>query len=310
MNQLLAMRAFVRVVETGSFSRAADHLDLPRSTVSKLLADLERHLNVRLIHRTTRAVRPTADGLEYFEHASRLISELDAVDRALRGDTLKPSGHLRIDAPSSFATTLLIPALADFHREYPDITVAVGVSDRTLNLVGEGVDCAIRGGELGDVGLIARRIADLPYVTCATPAYLRRHGVPETPEDILQHHCTIGYFYASTARPEGFVLQQGEVRHVVERAAFTTNDGNGLSSLILTGLGIGQHLRHALQPFLDTGELQEVLPAWTRPPLPMHLVYPPHRHQSPRLVAFIEWLMRRFGDAPSGKVQRSGTLVS
>jgi DNA-binding transcriptional LysR family regulator len=297
MNQLLAIRAFIRVIETGSFSRAALQLDLPRSTVSKLVADLEQHLRVKLIHRTTRTVAATSEGLEYLAHVSQLVTAFDSVDDAMRGNKLRPSGHLRIDAPAAFAVHLLIPALPQFHKAYPEISVAVGISDRTLDLIGEGVDCAIRGGALNELSLIARHITDMPYATCASPAYLAAHGVPSNPMEVRQHHHLVGYFYSLSGKPEAFVLQQGAERHCFESARFSANEGNGLTALMLAGLGIGQHLRPMLQPYLDSGQLVELLSDWTRPTLPFHAIYPPNRNQNARLSVFIDWLMSTFGDA-------------
>lgn len=294
MNQLLAMRAFVRVVETGSFSRAADQLALPRSTVSKLVVDLETHLGIKLMHRTTRAVAATADGLEYYQHAMRLIAEVDSVDNAARGKKLKPSGHLRIDAPVSFANCLLIPALTDFHREYPDITIALGISDRTVHLVGEGVDCVIRAGELDDMTMIGRELVGLQYVTCAAPAYLERMGTPSSPVDLQTHHVKAGYFFAATGKQEPLIFERGAERYEVGNCAFSTNEGNGLMEMMLAGLGIDQHLRRCVQPYLESGELVPVLEDWSRPAIPLHVIYPPNRHQNARLKVFIDWVMRTF----------------
>ncbi|POD70920.1 LysR family transcriptional regulator [Pseudomonas syringae group genomosp. 3] len=299
MNQLLAMRAFIRVIETGSFSRAALQLHLPRSTVSKLVSDLEQHLRVKLIHRTTRAVAATSEGLEYLAHVSQLVTELDSVDEAMRGHKLRPSGHLRIDAPAAFAVRMLIPALPQFHMAYPDISVSIGITDRTLNLIGEGVDCAIRAGALEDLSLIARRITDMPYATCASPSYLAAHGVPSNPIDVRQNHHLVGYFYSLSGKPEAFVLQQGAERHTFDSARFSANEGNGLTALMLAGLGIGQHLRPMVQPHLDSGELVELLPDWTRPTLPFHAIYPPNRNQNARLSVFIDWLVYTFGQGPA-----------
>lgn len=298
MNQLLAMRAFIRVIETGSFSRAASQLDLPRSTVSKLVADLEQHLRIKLIHRTTRAVAATSEGLEYLAHVSPLVAALDSVDDAMRGNKLRPTGHLRIDAPAAFAVNLLIPALPRFHSTYPDISIAIGISDRTLNLIGEGVDCAIRAGALDELSLIARRITDMPYATCASPSYLATHGVPTDPMDVSQNHDLVGYFYSLSGKPEAFVLQRGTAHHSFEAAHFTANEGNGLTALMLAGLGIGQHLRPMVQPYLDSGQLVELLPDWTRPTLPFHAIYPPNRNQNARLSVFIDWLISTFGQRP------------
>lgn len=294
MNQLLAMRAFVRVVETGSFSRAADQLALPRSTVSKLVTDLERHLGSKLMHRTTRAVAATSDGLEYFSHAMRLIAELDTVDNALRGKTLKPSGHLRIDAPASFANCLLIPALADFHREYPGITLALGISDRTVNIVGEGVDCVIRAGRLDEMAMIGRTFVELDYVTCAAPAYLERMGTPASPLDLQAGHVQAGYFFAATGKADPLVFERGTQRYEMASCSFSTNEGNGLLEMLRAGLGIGQHFRRCVQPYLDSGELLPLLPDWSRAPMPLHLVYPPNRHRNARLKVFVDWVIRTF----------------
>lgn len=295
MNQLLAMRAFARVVETGSFSRAADQLGLPRSTVSKLITDLEKHLGVKLMQRTTRALATTPDGLEYYRHASCLVTELDAVDNALRGQKLKPAGHLRVDAPASFANCLLIPALADFQREYPDITIALGISDRAVNIVGEGVDCVIRAGRLDDIAMIGRKVTDLEYLTCAAPAYLERMGVPASPEDLERNHLRAGYFFAGSGKPEPLVFEQGAARYEIANCAFSTNEGNGLKEMLLAGLGVGQHFRVIVQYYVDAGLLVPVLPDWTRPPTSLHVIYPPNRHQNARLKVFVDWVVERFG---------------
>src|SRR5476651_2012926 len=245
------MRAFVRVVETGSFSRAADQLTIPRSTISKLITDLEKHLGIKLMHRTTRVVAATSDGFEYYNQAIRLVAELDAVDNAARGNKLKPGGHLRIDAPASFANCLLIPALPDFHRLYPDITIALGISDRAVNIVGEGVDCVLRAGKLDELGMIGRKITDLQYITCAEPAYLERMGTPASPLDLQQGHVQAGYFFAASGKLDALVFEQGAQRHTLASTVFSTNDGNGLKEMLLAGLGIGQHFQRVVQPYLD-----------------------------------------------------------
>ncbi|MBJ2155138.1 LysR family transcriptional regulator [Variovorax sp. IB41] len=295
MNQLLAMRAFVRVVETGSFSRTADQLALPRSTVSKLITDLEKHLGIKLMQRTTRAVAPTSDGLEYYEHAMRWIAKMDSVESAVRGKKLNPSGHLRIDVPASFANGLLIPELADFHHQYPDITVAVGISDRPLNIVEEGVDCVIRAGKLGDMAMIGRKVTELQYLTCAAPAYLERKGIPSSPEDLQSHHDAACYFFAATGKPELLVFERGNERFEIGNCVFSANEGEGLKEMLLAGLGVGQHFRRVVQPYLDAGQLVPVLEDWSRPAMPFHVLYPPNRHQNARLKAFADWVIQKFG---------------
>ncbi|CAM2187653.1 LysR family transcriptional regulator [Paraburkholderia sacchari] len=250
------------------------------------------------MHRTTRMVSTTSEGLEYYSHVARLIAEVDEVDNAARGKKVKPRGHLRVEAPTSFANCLLIPALPDFRRDYPDVTLALGISDRTVNIVGEGVDCSIRAGELHDMSMIARKFCELQYVTCASPLYLERRGIPNSPTDLRENHSQVGYFFAATGKAEPLVFDNGSNHTEVDQCEYTTNEGSGLIGMMLAGLGIGQHLRSFVQPYLDSGELVAVLDDWTRPPLPFQIVYPPNRLQSARLKAFVDWLLIRFTCAP------------
>lgn len=296
MNQLLAMRAFIRVVETGSFSRAAEQLSLPRSTISKLVIDLETHLAIKLLNRTTRKVATTAEGAAYYHQAVRLLIEVDAMDNTVRTSKSNPQGHLRIDAPSTFATSLLIPALKAFQHEYPDITIALGISDRAVNIVGEGVDCVIRAGRLDEQAMVGRHLADLDYMTCASPTYLERYGVPRHPNELESRHTRLGYFIAANNQPMPMVFEKGAERLEMGGGTYSANDGNGLLAMMLAGLGIGQHFTRCLQPHIDSGELVPVLTDWIRPGLPFHILYPPNRHQSARLKVFIEWLLATFRD--------------
>lgn len=295
MNQLLAMRAFVRVIDTGSFSRASDQLGLPRSTVSKLIGDLEAHIGNKLMHRTTRTISATAEGIEYYQQSTRILAELDAMDHAMRGQKRKPRGHLRIDAPASFATSLLIPALPAFHREYPDITLALGISDRPADIVGEGVDCVIRAGEVQAMSMVGRKLVDLDYGTFASKAYLERAGTPRTPAE-LDQHIRLGYFFAASTKPNPLIFERGGERLEMEAAELSTNDGNGLLALLRADMGIGQHFTRMVQPALDAGELVPILQAWSRPAMPFHILYPPNRHQNARLTAFVDWLIGTFRD--------------
>lgn len=294
MNQLLAMRAFVRVVDTGSFSQASNQLAIPRSTISKLIADLEAHLGARLLHRSTRSVAATADGLAYHHQASRMLAEIDALDHAMRGQERKPHGHLRVDAPATFTTQLLIPALPDFQRQYPDITVALGISDRPINIVGEGVDCVIRAGDItGDGAMVGRRLIELDYVTCASADYLARRGAPATPADLAHHDC-LGYFFAATTRPNPMIFERGGERIELETSHYATNDGNGVLAMLRAGMGIGQHFRRVVQPSIASGELVPVLEDWRQPAMPFHILYPQNRVRNARLAVFIDWLISTF----------------
>ena len=294
MNQLQALRAFAKVVEAGSFTRAADQLGLPRSTLSKLILDLERHLGVKLVQRTTRQVVITAEGTAYYDRIAGLLADLDDADGAIRGAGLKPSGRLRIEAPRSFADRLLIPALPDFSRQYPDIDIALGVSDRTADMIGEGVHCAIRGGTLTNPALIARRLADFPYVTCASPAYLLRHGAPDHPQDLSgQGHSVVGFFSPVTERPQPLLFERDGTWLEVDARPYVTNDGESMITMLRNGMGVGQNLRVFVQPHLDRGELVPVLTDWHRPGLTFHVVYPPGAQQKARLRVFIDWLVQQ-----------------
>lgn len=297
MNQLLAMRTFIRVVETGSFSRAAEQLTLPRSTISKLISDLEGHLGNKLLNRSTRKVAATSEGMAYYQEALRLIEDMDAVDNAMRANKHKPQGHLRIDAPATFATQFLIPALADFQYQYPDITVALGISDRAVNIIGEGVDCVIRAGSLDELAMVGRHLVELDYITCASLSYLEQYGTPSHPCELETHHARLGYFIAATNQPIPMVLEKGTERFEMSGGSYSANDGNGLLAMMLADLGIGQHFARCLQPYIDNGKLVPILTDWTRPSMQFHILYPPNRHQSTRLKVFIEWLLATFNDS-------------
>lgn len=294
MNQLLAMRVFARVVESGSFSRTADQLELPRSTISKLIADLEAHLQIKLLCRTTRKVVATAEGLAYYQQAVRLIDELDLIDNNARGTRQNLQGHLRIDAPSTFGTHLLIPALVDFQKLYPEITVALGISDRAVDLVAEGVDCVVRAGRLDEQAMVGRHLIELDYITCAAPSYIQRYGIPSHPRELESQYRRLGYFVAATDRRFSQTWEKGTERFEMSNASYSTNDGNGLLAMMLAGLGAGQHFSHCLQPHIDRGELVAVLTDWIQPRMPFHVLYPPNPHQSIRLKVFIEWLLATF----------------
>jgi LysR family transcriptional regulator for bpeEF and oprC len=210
MDQLLALRAFVRIAESGAFAKAADQLNLPRSTVSKLIADLEEHLGAKLIQRATRTVVVTPEGTDYYERAVRLVGELEDMDAAARRTRAQPKGRLRIDVGSSLANLILIPALPDFRNRCPDIEVYLGVSDRPVDLIGDGVDCVIRGGVLADTSLIARRICELDYVTCAAASYVKAHGAPAHPSDIERGHTVLSYFSSLTGKPFPLFFHRSE----------------------------------------------------------------------------------------------------
>ena len=185
MDQIAAIRVFARVVEAGTFTRAADLLQMPKPSVTKQVQQLESHLHVKLLQRTTRRVTVTPEGAAYYERISRVLAEIDDIEADVTSAQTRPRGRLRVDIGSSLANRILIPRLPAFNARYPDILLELGVGDRPVHLIGEGVDCVLRGGVLSDPSLVARRVAQMPYMTCATPDYLKRHGVPATPADLV-----------------------------------------------------------------------------------------------------------------------------
>lgn len=285
----------MRIAEPGSLAKAAGSMNMPRSTVSKLLQDLEAHLGVRLVSRSTRAVAITSEGERYYRDATRVLADLAEMDAAAGGDPARPSGRLRVDIGSSLANLVLIPALPAFLDRYPDVEVVLGVADRAVDLVGEAVDCAIRGGALTDSSLIARRLVALEYVTCAAPAYFDRHGLPQTLEQLREGHRGIGYFSASTGN--AFPLRFGigdEADEVRLPLNASVNESTAHMTALLAGLGIGQTFAFVARSYLRDGRLIEVLSEHRPAPHPLHLVYPANRHPQTRLRAFADWAAEVF----------------
>src|ERR1044072_383232 len=237
MDQLAAMRAFSRVVETGTFTRAAQMLGLPKPTLSKLIQGLEAHLRTKLLNRTTRRVTVTADGAAYYERVVRILADVDELDGSMTLSQASPKGRLRIDISTSLALLIMIPALPQFHARYPDIQIDLGVTDRPVDLVGENVDCVVRAGEITDQSLIARRIADFQFVACASPAYLAQHGEPRHPAELERGHTVVGYFNTSSAQPFPLEFTRGADRQDISgRYIVAVNDGNAYVAAGLAGL--------------------------------------------------------------------------
>jgi DNA-binding transcriptional LysR family regulator len=281
MDQLLALRTFVRIAEAGSFGRAADHLNIPRSTASKLIQDLEQMLGTRLIQRTTRQATVTPEGAAYYERALRLLADLDEMDGEARRTRVQPRGRLRVDIGSSLANLALIPALPAFQARYPDIDLRLGVSDRNADMVGEGIDVAIRGGELADSSLIARKLCELDMIVCAHRSYVERHGLPAHPSALEDGHRIVSYFSSLTGKPFNLRFERaGEVLEVQPRGNVAVNESTAHLTALVAGLGIGLNFRFQVQPWLDTGELVQVLPEWRQARMPLYAMYPQARHMN------------------------------
>jgi DNA-binding transcriptional LysR family regulator len=290
MDQLQAIRAFARVVEAGSFTKAADTLGMPNASLTKSIQQLEAHLRVKLLARTTRRVSVTPEGAQYYEKTQRLLKELDDVDASFSAAQSRPRGHLRIDMGSSVANLVLLPALPAFLARYPDIRVDMGVSDKHVNLIGDNVDCVIRGGELTDLSLIGRQIGSASWVTCATPAYLRDHGVPAHPSELEDGHVIAHYLSTRTGRsmPLNFA-RDGEKLSIQGTRSVGVNESNAHVAAGLAGLGVMQTFHYAAAPHLASGALVPILQQWQPEPYPFYVVFPSNRYVSNRLRVFIDW---------------------
>jgi len=288
-----AMQAFVRVVETRSFTKAADTLHMSKTTVTQLVQQLETRLRVKLLNRTTRKVNVTADGAVYYERAVRLLAELDDAETSLSGASAVPRGRLRVDVPSPFARLVLVPALPAFHARYPDIQIDMGVSDRVVDIIGENVDCVVRGGTLLDQSLMARSLGDLQLGAYAAPAYLANHGTPIDPRDLEgTHHRIVGFLWARSGKTYPYVMQRdGEQVEVQGQHAFAFDDGNAYLAAGVAGLGVIWLPTYMAEVHRERGELVPLFADWSFESMPMHVAYPPNRHVSAKLRVFIDWVV-------------------
>ena len=240
MDRFDAMQAFARVVEAGSFTKAADTLHMGKTTVTQLVQQLEARLRVKLLHRTTRRVQLTADGAAYYERVLRLLADLDDAETSLSSAAALPRGRLRVDVPSPWARLVLVPSLPAFHARYPDLQLDIGASDRMVDVVADNVDCVVRGGTVTHPSLVARQVGALALRVWASPRYLERAGVPQHPHDLADtHHRTVGFLWSRTGRPFPYAMHRGTERVEVQgRHDFSVDDGNAYLAAGLAGLGI------------------------------------------------------------------------
>jgi LysR family transcriptional regulator for bpeEF and oprC len=294
MDRFLAMEVFVRVVDAGSFTHAADSLRMPKATVTTLVQGLESHLRVKLLNRTTRRLSVTADGAAYYERCVRILAEVEETESALSVTNVAPRGRLRIDVPGSFGRHMLMTALPEFFARYPDIRLEVGCSDRPVDLLEEGVDCVVRGGDPIDSSLVARRIAMLEFITCATSKYLARFGVPEHPRDLARHKC-INYFSARTGKLyEWDFTRDGERIELALEGYIAVNDSDAYLAAGRAGLGVMQATLYQVRQDLETGALVQILSDWQSDPLPIYVMYPQNRHLSAKVRVFVDWVAELF----------------
>lgn len=293
MDRFDAMQAFARVVETGSFTKAAETLHLSKTTLTQLVQQLEARLRVKLLNRTTRKVNVTPDGAAYYERVLRLLADMDDAETSLSCALASPRGTLRVDVPSPFASLILVPALPAFHAKYPDIQLYLGVSDRVVDLIDENVDCVVRGGEMTNLSLVARHAADLPLAVYAAPSYLERAGRLDHPSELeLPHHSIVGFSWSRTRRVFPCTLRHdGESINVQGRPTLVVDDGNAYLAAGLAGLGALWLPSYMAQPHVAEGKLIPLFTDWQLDPMPMYVAFPQNRHVSAKLRVFIDWVV-------------------
>lgn len=295
LDQLMAMRIFVRVVDTGTFTRASESLAVPKATVTKLIQGLEAHLHTKLLNRTTRRVLVTPDGALYYERALRFLTDLDELDGSMAQSQALPAGRLRVEMSGAMAKGIVVPSLWEFHGRYPDIRVDLGVSDRQIDILAENVDCAIRIGTIADQSLVARRISTMAVVTCASPVYLEKFGEPQHPDELPFAHYCISYFNAESPRQYPMQFNRdGETLRPAVRYALGVNEGMTYVAAVLAGLGIAQVPAFMVHEAFRDGRLKPVLSEWTQDAIPVYVVYPPNRHVSNKLRVFVDWVADLF----------------
>ena len=292
MDRFDAMRVFIRIVERRSFTKAADDLGLPRSSVTDAVKNLEARLGVRLLQRTTRQVSPTLDGEAYYGRCVSLIADMEDAESAFVG--AKPSGLIRIDVHGTQARYFLLPGLPRFRQQYPDIRLHFSEAHQPVDMIREGFDCILRAGDLSDTMLIKRRLATLERGSFASPDYLARHGLPERP-DALAGHEMVGLLSPDSADVIPLAFQTGGTIHRVTLPAMLTVTGPETNvAAACLGLGLIQVPRYRVVSELATGTLVEVLAGFPPPPLPVHVLYSHRRQLSPRLRVFIDWMAQQF----------------
>jgi len=296
MDRVQAMQVFLRVVESKSFVRAAGTLGLPASSVTGIIKRLEKHLQTRLLNRSTRNLSLTPEGERYFYRCREILDLIDDTEASLHGSMERPQGRLRVDMPGGIAHAVILSQLAQFRQRFPDIYLMIGINDRQVDLIQDGVDCVIRTGRLHDSALVARRLGELRWITCAAQSYLDEKGIPEDLED-LHRHRAIHYFSSTTRRGgELHFVAAGDSVTVPVPGTVAVNETGLYIKLGLDGLGLMQLAEILVADHLRSGKLVEVLADMRPAPVPVSLVYPHQRFLSPAMRAFADWTAELFGN--------------
>ncbi len=296
----MSMEVFVRTVQTGSLSAAAQAMGLSKSTISKHLAALEEHLGVRLINRTTRRLSLTELGLAYRDHAQRILAEIEETELAIQEHTVEPKGKLKVNAPMSFGINHIAPLLPGFMLAHPRIEVELVLDDRRVDLIEEGVDLAIRIGRLDDSQLVARRLASVHFICAAAERYLAIYKPIAAPDDLAAHNCLR---YSLNRQPNEWRFERDGESHAVRvRGTLVANNGDALLKAALNGLGVVYQPAFIIGADIEAGRLTPLLTEWGTPTIDIHAVYPEQRRLQPKLRRFVDFLvaaLRRPGLWPS-----------
>ena len=295
MDRIRTVEVFIRVAELGGFTRAAQALGLPKASVTAAVQALEARLQVKLLHRTTRKAALTADGAAYLEEARRLLRELVELEASLGGAVRSPRGRLRVDVPASAGRHVVATALPELLARHPELVVELGSGDRPVDLLAEGVDCVIRGGEVHDEALVGRKLGELAVVTCAAPAYLEARGTPDHPDQLAAHTC-VGFLSPRSGRVFELEFERdGDTRTVRCSHRVAANDADTWVAAAVAGLGLIQPpCSRNVRRHLERGELRRVLPDWRVPSLPMSVLWPRDRQLAARVRVFVEWAAELF----------------
>ncbi|MEO8344142.1 MAG: LysR family transcriptional regulator [Betaproteobacteria bacterium] len=307
MDRFLAIVAFVKVVELGSFARAAERLDTSVSSISRHVSELETHLNARLLNRTTRRLSLTETGRVFHERCVLLLADLEEAEESATAATVKPRGTLRLTAAITFGVRHLAPAIAEFVTRFPQMRFDIELSDRAVDLVDEGFDIAVRIGTIGTQNLVGRKIGTTRLVCCAAPSYLSQHGIPNEPEDLIGHAC-LTYEYSSFKNVWSFRDAKGVERNVRINGPVQANNGRFLEALAVEGMGVVYEPDFIVGPNVRAGKLRLILGGFEPPPAPIYIVYPSRRHLSAKVRAFTDFLAARF-TAPAWSLNSSGTQI-
>ena len=296
MDRFQAITAFAKVIETGSFARAAERLGVSVSSVSRQVAELEAHIDARLLNRTTRRLSLTESGRAFHERCVQLLADLEEAEQSANAGTAKPRGTLRLTSSITFGARHLAPAIAEFIVRYPEMRFDIELSDRAVDLVEESVDVAVRIGNIGSQNLVGRRVGITRLICCAAPSYLNREGEPRTPEDLATHKC-LTYEYSSSGNLWRFHDRQGRERNVRIAGPIHANSGRFLEALAVEGAGIAFEPDFIVGPDLRAGRLVRLLRGFEPPLANIYVVYPSRRHLSAKVRVFTDFLAQRFATA-------------